>query len=53
MWLPLWFTFERNETTARTAAGAYDNLRLWRGGLGKLGAPTSSGNWVAPASAQT
>ena len=27
MWLPLWFTFERNETTARTAAGAYDNLR--------------------------
>jgi len=49
MWLPLWFTFERNETTARTAAGAYDNLRLWRGGLGKLGAPTSSGNWVAPA----
>ena len=49
MWLPLWFTFERNETTARAAAGAYDNLRLWRGGLGKLAAPASSGNWVAPA----
>ena len=50
MWLPLWFTFERNETTRNVALGRYDNLRLWRGGLGKLGPPTGgSGNWVAPA----
>jgi len=45
-WLPLWFTFERNETTANVALGKYDNLRLWRGGLGKVGAPSESGNWV-------
>jgi sialate O-acetylesterase len=49
-WLPLWFTFERNESTAKVAAGAYDNLRLWRGGLGKVSKPTGggSGNWVGP-----
>lgn len=47
-WLPLWFTFERNETTANVALGKYDNLRLWRGGLGKVGAPSEAGNWVLP-----
>ena len=46
MWLPLWFTFERNLTTARVLAGAYDNIRIWRGGLGQV---TDGGNWVAPA----
>ena len=28
--------------------GKYDNLRLWRGGLGKVNSPTESGNWVLP-----
>ena len=45
MWLPLWFTTDRNETTAAVAAGAYDNIRLWRGGLGE----TADGpNWLSP-----
>lgn len=28
-------------------AGNYSNIRLWRGGLGKVDGPTHSGNWVA------
>ena len=42
----MWFTFERNVTTAAIAAGQYKNIRVWRGGLHE----TSAGpNWVAPA----
>lgn len=44
-WLPLWFTFERNATTAKVAAGGYSNLRLWRGGLQETAV---GGNWVGP-----
>lgn len=45
MWLPLWFTVDRNETTAAVAAGGYANIRLWRGGLGE----TPDGpNWLSP-----
>lgn len=47
-WLPLWFTYERNDTLRAVLAGNYTNLRLWRGGLGKLQGPTHSGNWVGP-----
>ena len=47
-WLPLWFTYERNDTLRAVLAGQYSNLRLWRGGLGKLEGPTHSGNWVGP-----
>jgi hypothetical protein len=46
MWLPLWFTFERNVTTSKILSGEYANIRLWRGGLGQV---TDAGNWVAPA----
>ena len=49
MWLPLWFTYTRNTTLASVLAGNYSNIRLWRGGLGKLAAPSHSGNWVGPA----
>ena len=48
MWLPLWFTYERNATLASVLAGNYSNIRLWRGGLGKIDQPTHSGNWVGP-----
>lgn len=48
-WLPLMFTFERNDTTAAVANGSYSNIRVWRGGLGKIAGPAPSGNWVAPA----
>ena len=45
-WLPLWFTEERNLTTAAVIAGKYTNLRLWRGGLQQT---TTPGNFVLPA----
>ena len=48
MWLPLWFTYTRNATLDSVRNGKYENIRLWRGGLGKLDAPSHSGNWVAP-----
>lgn len=51
MWLPLWFTYTRNATLASVLAGNYSNIRLWRGGLGKVAAPSHAGNWVAPAGA--
>ena len=48
MWLPLWFTYTRNSTLAAVLQGQYANIRLWRGGFGKVAAPSSSGNWVGP-----
>lgn len=49
MWLPLWFTYSRNTTLAAVRRGQYSNIRLWRGGLGKVAAPpASAGNWVGP-----
>ena len=45
-WLPLWFTEDRNLSTAAIAAGRYTNLRLWRGGLQRT---ATRGNWVLPA----
>ena len=48
MWLPLWFTYTRNSTLEAVLAGRYANIRLWRGGFGKVAAPSSSGNWVGP-----
>ena len=45
-WLPLWFTEERNLTTAAVIDGKYSNLRLWRGGLRQT---TTRGNFVLPA----
>jgi hypothetical protein len=48
-WLPLWFTFARNATTEKVLNGSYANIRLWRGGLGQVSDPGSSGNWVGPA----
>jgi len=42
-WLPLWFTFERNSSTERVAAGQYSNIRLWRGGMGET---NTAGNWM-------
>lgn len=47
MWLPLWFTFERNITTAKVLNGSYANIRLWRGGLGEV--EGQGGNFVGPA----
>ena len=47
MWLPLWFTFERNVTTAKVLNGSYSNIRLWRGGLGEV--EGQGGNFVGPA----
>lgn len=46
MWLPIWFTFNRNETTAAILSGQYANIRIFRGGLGTS---NISGNWVGPA----
>jgi sialate O-acetylesterase len=50
-WLPIAFTFERNETMQRVAAGLYSNIRHYRGGLGpSIFTPgTGAGNWVGPA----
>jgi hypothetical protein len=45
----LWFTFERNATTAAVLNGSYANIRLFRGGLGQVGDPGAGGNWVGPA----
>ena len=47
-WLPLWFTFNRNISTAAVAAGRYTNIRVWRGGLNEV-PYTQDGNWVGPA----
>jgi len=46
MWLPLWFTFDRNATTAAILNGSYTNIRIWRGGLGTT---NKQGNWIGPA----
>ena len=48
MWLPLWFTFERNITSdAILEKNAYSNVRVWRGGLGRT---NMTGNWIHPES---
>ena len=42
-WLPLWFTFERNNSIAAIASGEYSNIRMWF----SAESPTNiTGNWI-------
>ena len=42
-WLPLWFTFERNNSIAAIANGEYANVRMWF----SAESPTNvTGNWI-------